>query len=125
MTEQKPYEYDMTYQKMRSLFRAAERNHQHLTGYIVFSQASFNKPYSLESRTYVVSSDNKAYRPNMGGYSIYADSLDGSNQNVRLEQYMSAEKGGPDGWQIERCYMMSDEVEKALSILPKEQEPER
>ena len=125
MKEQKPYEYDMTYQKMRSFFRAAERNHQHFTGYIVFSQASFNKPYSLESRTYVVSSDNKAYQPNRNGYSIYADSLDGTDQGVRLEQYMASEKGGPDGWQIERCYMMSDEVKKARAILQREQEQER
>ena len=49
----------------------------------------------------------------MGGYSIYASSLDGSDPCVRLEQYMASEYGGKNGWQIERCYMMSDEVERA------------
>jgi hypothetical protein len=102
-----PMEVDMTYQQMKELFREAEKEHgEHLTGYIVFSQASFEKPYSLASRTYVVSSDNKAYQPNMGGYSIYASALDGSDNGVRIEQYMASEQGGKDGWQIERCYML-------------------
>ena len=47
-----PQEVSLTYQKMREYFRAAERNRQHLTGYIVFSPASFAREYSLESRTY-------------------------------------------------------------------------
>ena len=115
----------MTYRALRSYFHAAERKGQHLTGYIVFSPASFEKEYSVESRTYVVSSDNKAYRPNMGGYSIYASSLDGSDPCVRLEQYMAAEHGGKDGWQIERCYMMSDELRRARALLEAEREQER
>lgn len=114
---EKPKYVDMTYQKMQMYFRAAERQHQHLTGYIVFSPASFEKEYSLESRTYVVSSNNKAFRPNMGGYSIFASSLDGSDPCVRLERYMASEHGGKDGWQIERCYMTSDELARAKECL--------
>ena len=79
----------------------------------------------MESRTYAVSSDNKAFRPNMGGYSIYASSLDGSDPCVRLEQYMASEYGGKNGWQIERCYMMSDEVERAKALMRTEKEHER
>ena len=120
-----PQYVDMTYQKMRSYFRAAERKNQHLTGYIVISQASFEETYSLESRTYVVSSDNKAYQPNMGGYSIFAVALDGSDNGVRLEQYLSTEYGGQDGWQIERCYMAADDVEWAKALARAEQDRER
>ena len=120
-----PHEINMTYSTMRNYFRTAERAHQHLTGYIVFSPASFTKEYSVESRTYAVSSDNKAYQPNKGGYSIYASSLDGSDPCVRLEQYMAAEYGGKDGWQIERCYMLSDEVERAKALTRAEKEHER
>ena len=98
MSEMDQQQVDMTYRKLREYFRAAERQGQHLTGYIVFSPASFEQPYPLESRTYAVSSDNKAFQPNMGGYSIYASSLDGSDPLVRLEQYMAAEYGGKDGW---------------------------
>lgn len=107
-----PQEVEMTYQELKSRFREAEAQYrEHLTGYIVFSQDSFTKPYSVESRTYVVSSNNKAFRPNMFGYSIYATSLDGTDRNVRLEQYMAEEYGGKDGWKIERCYMKEDSRE--------------
>jgi hypothetical protein len=115
----------MTYKELKHFFRVAERNLQHLTGYIVFSPASFTQEYSLESRTYVVSSDNKAFQPRMGGYSIFASCLDGTDPYVRLEQYMSTECGGSDGWQIERCYMMEDEVKRAKEILRTEKERER
>ena len=120
-----PQYVDMTYQKMRFYFRTAERHNQHLTGYIVISQASFEEKYSLESRTYVVSSDNKAYQPIMGGYSIFAVALDGSDNGVRLEQYLSTEYGGQDGWQIERCYMAADDVERAKALARAEQNRER
>ena len=107
-----PQEIDMTYGEMVSKFREAERSGSgHLMGYIVFTEDSFDKPYPVEARTYAVSSNNKAFQPNMGGYSIYASSLDGSDPMVRLEGYMRSEKGGEDGWKIERCYMKSTERE--------------
>lgn len=95
----------MTYAELASAFRKAEDEGRHITGYIVFTEDSFTKPYSLEARTYIVSSENKAYQPNMGGYSIFGSSIDGSDINIRLEAYMRDEKGGTDGWKVERCYM--------------------
>ena len=97
----------MTYGEMGAKFREHERSNPstHLTGFIVFTEDSFDKPYSLESRTYKVSSDNKAYRPNMGGYSIFGWAIDGSDPGVRLERLMAAEKGGANGWQVDYCYM--------------------
>ena len=79
---------------------------KHLLGHVVFTPDSFTKPYSEASRTYVISSDNKAFIPGMGGYSIYVSSLDGTDVCVRLEGYMAAEKGGKDGWKIEKCYLV-------------------
>lgn len=104
---------DLSYSEMTSKFYEAERSGtgQHLTGYIVFSQDSFNESYSEAARTYVVSSNNKAFIPGMGGYSIYGSSLDGSDPCVRLERYMQDEKGGAEGWKIERCYMKESERE--------------
>ena len=100
------HQVDMTYGELASQFRAQERSGtgQHMLGYIVFTEDSFLEPYTEEQRTYVVSSDNKAFKPNMGGYSIYASSLDGVDKMVRLEAYMAAEHGGKDGWKVERCY---------------------
>ncbi len=101
-----PEKVNMTYQEMKNRFREAEKAHgAHLTGYIVFSQESFKLPYSEKSRTYQISSDNKAFNCNMGGYSIFGDSLDGSDRGVRLDYYMADERGGKDGWKVERCYM--------------------
>lgn len=72
---------------------------------VVFTADSFDKEYSEESRSYIVSSDNKAFLDGMGGYSIYASCLDGTDPCVRLEGYMAAEHGGKDGWKVEYCYI--------------------
>ena len=41
----------------------------------------------------------------MGGYSIYASCLDGTDPCVRLEGYMELEHGGKGGWKVEYCYI--------------------
>ena len=61
---------ELSYGKLRELFRKAERGGIHVSGYITFRADSFSTAYSERSRTYAVSSDNKAFQPNMGGYSI-------------------------------------------------------
>ena len=99
----------MTYREMAKLFRASEENGEHLNGVIVFTLDSFTQEYPLESRSYMVSSDNKAYKPNMGGYSIFGTSIDKTDCNVRLERYMRDEKGGKDGWKVDYCYMLDDD----------------
>ncbi len=110
---------------MKSLFRSIKRAGPHLTGYIVISPSSFTEACSPESRTYAVSSNNKAFQPNKGGYSIYTSAIDGSDPLVRIEQYMSAEQGGANGWQVERCYMMADELERARGLVKAEKDRER
>ncbi len=100
----------ITYTDLARIFREHERTRPstHLTGCIVFTPDSFMEPYSLEARTYRVSSGNKAYQPNMGGYSIYGSAIDGSDPLVRLEGYMAAEKGGKDGWRVDYCYLETE-----------------
>ena len=111
-------EVDMSYGELVSKFRETERrgDGKHVNGYVVISEDSFNEPYPVESRTYAISSDNKAFQPNMGGYSIYASAIDGSDPMVRLERYLAAEKGGADGWKIERCYM-KEQSREILDII--------
>ena len=53
----------------------------------------------------------------MGGYSIYASSLDGSDKCVRLEAYMADEHGGKDGWKIEKCYVKDDSNREMLDVI--------
>lgn len=112
-----PEEVEMTYGELTGRFRQAEREGRHISGYIVFTQDSFTEAYSEEQRTYAVSSNNKAFIEGMGGYSIYASSLDGSDPCVRLEAYMADEHGGKDGWKIERCYMKDPESREMVDII--------
>ncbi len=116
---------NMSYGEMVSKFRAVERKGEHLPGYIVFTQDSFDIPYDELSRTYGLSSDNKAFQPNMGGYSIYGYCLSGTDPCVRLERYMAVEGGGKDGWKIERCFVMSDDLERVAHLLKTERGHER
>ena len=87
---------DLTYQELCQSFRALERSTPdiHALGYIVFTEDSFSEPYSLESRTYAISSNNKAFQANCGGYSIFGGNLDGTDPLIRLDAYMANEHGG-------------------------------
>ena len=109
---------DMSYGELVAQFREAERrgDGKHVSGFVVITEDSFNESYPEESRTYEISSNNKAFQPGMGGYSIYASAIDGSDPMVRLERYLAAEKGGADGWKIERCYM-KEPGRKILDII--------
>ena len=100
----------ITYAELKAAFREHESNYPqkhngHLVGCIVFTEDSYDKPYPIGSRTYRVSSDNHAFVPNMGGYSIFGSAIDGSDNHVRLDYYMAAERGGPKGWKVDYCYM--------------------
>ena len=112
-----PENVEMSYPQLKAHFRQAEKERNHTTGYIVFTADSFDKPYTEEQRTYVVSSNNKAFIEGMGGYSIYASSLDGSDKCVRLEAYMADEYGGKDGWKIEKCYVKDERNREMLDII--------
>lgn len=103
---------ELSYREMSDLFYRVNDEHKpSVCGYIVFSPDSFDKPYSEQSRTYVVSSNNKAYISGMGGFSIYGSCLDGTDQCLRIDGYIRA----TDGWKIERCYMKRGDYERALS----------
>lgn len=105
---------ELSYAELFSLFsRVNDRNLEPVEGYIRFTESSFDKPYNAESRTYVVSSSNKAFAHGMGGFSIYASCLDGSDSGVRIDAYMY----GDDAWKIEKCYMLKDDYEKLQAEL--------
>ena len=97
----------MDYKQLKELFCQHERDYPitHLTGYITFASFGSNnkKEYPWSSRTYIISSDNKAFQSNKGGYSIFGSCLDGADPYVRLEGYMAEEYGGKDGWVVEDC----------------------
>ena len=74
----------------------------------VISEDSFKEPYTLEERSYEFTNDNKAFIDGMGGYSIFSNSLDGTDKGVRLEYYLEDE-GNKDGWKVDYCYIKSED----------------
>lgn len=101
----------MKYKELCEIFRAYERGRptHHLTAYITFSPESFGSDtnYSERERTYVISSNNKAFQPSKGGYSVFGSCLDGkSDPCIRLDRYMADEHGGKNGWIIEECCLL-------------------
>ena len=103
----------MTYGELKNLFRQHEQNKpkNHLRACIVFTEDSFDKKYEEESRSYCLSSDNKAFKPNMCGYSIYAGCLDGTDQGVRLDWYMKDENPNGGAWKVDYCYLIGEKEE--------------
>ena len=99
----------MKYNKLVAEFCRANEERKTIEGYIVFSPDSFEKPYPLQARTYLVSSDNKAFKSGMSGNSIFGSALDGSDNGVRLDLYMK-DAGNPDGWVVEDCGLVAYEL---------------
>lgn len=65
---------------------------------IVFKSENWpSKNYSLKSRSYAFRSDEKYFVHSCLGSSIFANSLDGIDQGVRLDWYLSE-------WKIDYCY---------------------
>ena len=98
----------MTYPELKNVLQELKRVSptKDLTAHIIFTEDSFASPYSLISRTYLITSDNKGFRPNMFSHSIFAYCLDKtSDQGVRLEWYM-ADEDNADGWEVQECYIL-------------------
>lgn len=102
-------ETGIPYSMLSAVFRVWEEKKpsQHLSALIVFTADSFDQPYSLIQRSYIISSHNKAFMPNMASNSIFGDSLDGNDRGVKLSEYMASYNGGKDGWRVETCYLLA------------------
>ena len=74
----------MDYTELKHIFRELKRSHpkKDLTAHIIFTEDSFDDSYPLLSRTYTFTSDNKAFWSKLGGYSIFASCLDGTEARI-------------------------------------------
>ena len=101
----------MEYKELEQIFAAHEATQPkyHLDGYITFSDlGSHEDPnYTMYDRTYIVSSDNKAYKPNRLGFSIFGSCLNGHDPCVRLESYMRQ----PNGWVPGECCLLQYQLQ--------------
>lgn len=111
----------MTYQELKRIFVAHEATDPsyHLTGIIQFSNIG-DTLFHKRERSYFISSNNKAFRPDMNGYSIFGSCLDGTDNNVRLDAYMADEHGSANGWKVETCcivvYILNFVKEQSFSL---------
>lgn len=97
----------MTYPELRELFFEHNQNHlaEPLTACIVFSESNWpDRHYPVQSRTYEIRSDNKAFRSCCSS-SLYGSCLDGTDEGVRLDWYMK-DFGNKNGWLVDYCYLM-------------------
>ena len=106
----------MNYGRLKHIFRQLklEKPKEDLTAHVIFTEDSFDESYPLLSRTYTFSSDNKAFWSKLGGYSIFASCLDGTDQRVRLDWYM-ADEGNKNGWKVQECYIL-EQMRDAAAI---------
>lgn len=107
----------MDYTDLSELLTRANTGGMEITGYIVFKQENFNKLYSEKSRSYSVSSNNKAFNTSEPGTSVYGSCLDGTDQNIRLDEYLT----GPNAWKIERCFFTNSDYNKVISLPDQEE----
>ena len=70
--------------------------HGDISAVIVYKPENWDKPYSLESRSYRVYNCNRAFQPGKIANSIFGYALDGSDPGVRLDWYK---------WDVDYCYM--------------------
>ena len=82
--------------------RTTKGNEKQLKAVVVFTEDSFNKPYTEQERSYEFTNNNKAFLPNQSSNSIFANCLDGKDLGVRIDLYMW------DGWKPEYCYLLED-----------------
>lgn len=82
-------------------------NDENLNGVIVFKQnRSWKEEYSLEERSYVVSGNNKYFKPYALGCSLFGTNLTGTDYGVRLDWYM---KDDENPWIVDYCYVLKEE----------------
>lgn len=98
---------NMTYPELRDLF--VEHNKTQLakpvSACIVFAESNWpDRHYPVQSRTYEISSDNKAFRSSCCSTSLFGSCLDGTDQMVRLDWYMK-DFGNKNGWAVDHCYL--------------------
>lgn len=96
--------YFKTFGEMEKVMFEAHEEGKVLHGGIIFTADSFSKEYSELSRTYLFTSNAKAFNPKASGYSIFANCADGSEDGVRIDYYMKSE-----GWKVEKSFI---EMEK-------------
>ena len=71
-----------------------------ITAHIVISADSFDEEYTEAERTYVITSNNNAFRDDKKGDAIIISAVDGTDNDVRLDWY---------DWEIESAWIVLED----------------
>lgn len=84
-------------------------DHHDEEGVVVFKQhPKWNREYSLEERSYVVSGNEKFFYNNMISTSIWSSNLTNTDRGVRLDYYMFYESN-ENRWKVDYCYILKND----------------
>lgn len=72
---------------------------------VVFTPDSFERDFSENERSYSISKDSKYFNPMMNGSSLFGNCLDGNDDGVRLDIYMSMLPSEGKRWKVDYCYI--------------------
>lgn len=87
----------MTFIEFANKMFAARSAGKAKTGVIVYKESNWNKPYSLESRSYVVSNQCNYFDNEKISRALWGTSIDKSDKDVRLDYYE---------WEVDYCYLL-------------------
>lgn len=113
----------MEYKTLRKILCNAAASGKIVEAFVTFTAASlgFDEKEAELTRTFIFTSQEKAFNPDADDYSIFGDSLDCSSKSIRLESHMKDEKGGPDGWDIQNCgivkYMLTSVYDRNMCVM--------
>lgn len=91
----------MTVNELYEELRKANASGTERFGVIVFSKDNWSVDYSLESRSYKVSSECRRFKAGAISNSVFGDALDGTDNGVRLDLCIAEL-----GWRVDTCYML-------------------
>ena len=86
--------------------RDLQKNDNWEKAVIVFKEKSFEREFSETERSYEISRDNKYFNWQMNGNSLFGDCLDGKDNGVRLDIYMSLLPKEGKRWIEDYCYIV-------------------
>lgn len=89
---------EITNQEMHDLFRDTQDKYALIT----YKQENFEKEFSEQSRTYMVSSDNRCFETGKIANSMFGSCIDGTDVGIRLDWYK---------WKIEKIMLLETQEE--------------
>lgn len=99
----------LSFEEFKKVMQDAYDKDKTLEGVIVFTEDSFNKPYSEEERSYKVSNNtSRGLQTGKISNSIWGDCLDGKDLGVRLDIYMQEDPV----WKVDYCYILDKNTDE-------------